>query len=848
MPPEQAGAHGGKVSRRSDVYGLGATLYHLLTGRAPFQGQIPTDVLHQVLNADPLAPRQLNPNVPRVETICLKCMEKEPGKRYADARMVAEELDRFLEGRPILARPIGPTGKVWRWCRRKPVVASLSAGLVLVLILGLAGVLWQWQRAERVAREEMRQRVRAEASELQARRRAYASDMKAAQVALQQDDLGLAVKLLRRHMPQPGQEDLRGLEWRYLWQESQSDELQGFAHPLMVEVAALSPDSRSLATKGHDQRIRVWEVASGKQIVDFEAQAFGEPRKAVAFSPDGKWLVAPGKPPDRNNALAVTPKPCLEVRDTIDWKVVQKLESAEPPFCFSADGRRLVAMGTNGLIVWEVRDWSRRVLTNSYAGYRNLAFAADGKTVVYSPCYYGAYTTPAPIHLWDVEKGTQTPIQGEDLSVSLATSPDGQWLASGSGGGDVSLWDLATKQQIMKFRAHRALVYALAFSPDSRLLATGGADQLIHLWDAGTTNKVRSLRGHLHEIRSVDFSRDGKTLVSASKDGTAKLWRVESGPERTWTFTLATNAVVLGPLPDGSALATTYDEGQETRRTEFRRLPDGQVMESIRWSERWAAVAGAYSGGALFPNQRLAVGVTTDGTVQQWSLPTGTHVRSIRLGGEGFWPVCLSPNLRWLVGRGAGLALHDLESARTVQHFADSAYAAAFSPDGRWLAYASPKYAVKLWDLAANREKATFEGNRWLVESLRFSPDSRLLASGGVEGKVWLWSVESGKPIYPPLEHPPSIQRLFFSFDGKTLITTAPDLTMRWWHVATGQEMLLFTECRMSPLPDNDSPAEWNPGGNIVLWWQKREGTIRVTPLPTLAEIDAIERRNGGPR
>ena len=136
------------------------------------------------------------------------------------------------------------------------------------------------------------------------------------------------------------------------------------------------------------------------------------------------------------------------------------------------------------------------------------------------------------------------------LSVSVAKSSDGKWLASGNNAGEICLWDLATRVRVAKFRAHRALAYALAFSPDRGLLATGGADRPIHLWGAGTTNKVRTLRGHLHEVWSLDFSPDGQTLVSASKDGTARLWRVDSGPRRTWTFPLATNEMVFGPLPD----------------------------------------------------------------------------------------------------------------------------------------------------------------------------------------------------------------------------------------------------------------------------------------------------------
>jgi len=147
MPPEQASGKHGKVGRYSDVYALGGILYHLLTARPPFQADSLEVIVSQVLAAEPVSPRLFNPAVPRdLETVCLKCLEKEPSRRYASAQLLADELGRFLRGEPILARPASRPERAWRWCRRQPVRAGLIAALVLVFVLGFSGVVWQWQR------------------------------------------------------------------------------------------------------------------------------------------------------------------------------------------------------------------------------------------------------------------------------------------------------------------------------------------------------------------------------------------------------------------------------------------------------------------------------------------------------------------------------------------------------------------------------------------------------------------------------------------------------------------------------------------------------------------------------
>src|SRR5207237_355385 len=149
---EQAAGKSKAVGRPADIYALGAVLYELLTGRPPFVGETKVDTIQQVQTAEPVSPGRLRPKIPRdLETICLKCLEKEPDKRYASAAALAADLGRFLAGEPIIARPASAWEHTVKWARRRPAVAALLAVIMLVFSVGMVGIIWQWQEA-RLAR------------------------------------------------------------------------------------------------------------------------------------------------------------------------------------------------------------------------------------------------------------------------------------------------------------------------------------------------------------------------------------------------------------------------------------------------------------------------------------------------------------------------------------------------------------------------------------------------------------------------------------------------------------------------------------------------------------------------
>ena len=294
MSPEQAVAKRGTVGKRSDVYSLGAILYHLLTGRPPFQGETLTDVLHQVVNDDPLAPHLLTPRVPRdLETICLKCLEKEPARRYQTAQELADELGRFLRDEPIQARPV----TAFR-TRLALVPAQASLGeslcrLVLVFTLGFSGTLWQWRQAMTNAKLANANRLLAEANRERADQSLYDSDMSLAQHAWDDGDLGRTLSRWKHISPNAGETDRRGFEWFYFWNLCQGDQRMTLTnHSQAVNCrGAFRPMASAWPLARSEDPVQIWDTATGKIVKTLPEQNV----VSLAFAPDGQTLGVGGR-------------------------------------------------------------------------------------------------------------------------------------------------------------------------------------------------------------------------------------------------------------------------------------------------------------------------------------------------------------------------------------------------------------------------------------------------------------------------------------------------------------------------------------------------------------------------
>jgi len=246
MAPEQAAGRARELDARTDVYALGAILYELLTGRRSAQGESDVEILRRLVFEEPIAPRRMRPDVPRdLEAICLKCLEKEPNRRYVTAQQLADDLSRFLRGEPTEARPPRPAERLWKWARRRPMIAGLSAALSLLLLTLVVG--------------SVAFSINLHAALVRMRSAVYTGEIRLAQDAMLNNDVGQALELLARHAPTEDDSARGEFAWQFLTNTLHRERARLPRHPGDVYSLSFAPDGRRLATACRDGRVRIWD-------------------------------------------------------------------------------------------------------------------------------------------------------------------------------------------------------------------------------------------------------------------------------------------------------------------------------------------------------------------------------------------------------------------------------------------------------------------------------------------------------------------------------------------------------------------------------------------------------------
>ena len=699
--PEQVEGLNKGVGPAADIYALGAIFYHMLTGRPPFHAASVHQTLEQVKSAEPVAPSRLQPGLSRdAETICLKCLEKEPQGRYADAEALAEDLDRYLAGRAILARPTGTIERFEKWVMRRPAIALLSASVAGVALLGFVLVAWQWRRAEAKA-------VAAAAANEQAQQARLLAFEKQAQLTFHQ---GL-------DLCDQGEVG-RGLLWLgrslELSAEAQSDDLD---RPIRINLADWAnqlsrplplpavPNSGPLAARGEVAARRIREPES-----DFDAPAL-----AIAKTPDGRKVIK-GK---RGGRLHIWDEKAERAFD------LPAQGSEVTCLAVSTDGR-VFASGTSGGIIrlWDTCLLGQIGQTHKLEGAATaLAFASDGRTLLIKGDDGTNQLREVP-H----PKALGFPIRFSSPVQSLTFKADGRRLLIGTAQG-ARWWDLSAgmvckTEQSRDDRLNRepaGRVEATAVSPDSRTVATarslvseGRPRGRLELSDAATVNLLRRTPDLPHALSGVVFSPDSKWVLAwGSEPGTAGLWDAATLRESRQVFRSLKSAVRrAGFSGDGRTLLLGCRDGKG-------RLWDLETDTEID-PERGPRHAYPITAVAFDPvRSRLVTGCHA-GTVRVWDAARGRIVNELRQNAGEIGVLSFSPDGKMLVTASDDGTARFLDAETGAQlgpalRHTDAVLCVAFAPDGQSIATGTRDGVVQRWSVpAAPKSGGVAEILRWV--------------------------------------------------------------------------------------------------------------------------------------
>ncbi len=788
--PEQIRGEQTRIGPRSDVYGLGVTIYTALAGRTPFGASTTAETLRLIESQSPRPLSQFRSGVPP-DLMCIiaKAMDRSPDRRYATAAALADDLERFLRFEPILGRPSRLPERARRWMRGH--VGTLAIACVLAGAAATAVALWP-SDARPVRTEPATAR--------------YTSRLALAQVALAGDDGYGAAAILETIPP-----ELRGWEWGHLRSKTDSSRLLGM-HDGEITALAMGFDGTRVASGSADGTARIWDLVGGKETLRVKHES---PVSAVALSLDGRTLITASK----SVALWDSDSGVIRRRfaTSIEWTAM----ACDP------SGTRLAAGDAQGML----RLFDVETLRGSDTGVAELPTprweVSTGRLAVAAIEFGGsgawvAAGSGSGFCACDVAKGTVS--RRFDGALDIAAHPTRDEVVASSY--DSVLMNVKTGARLADFRGHRDRILAAAWTSSGNWFVAGAGDRTLRVWDE-TGDSIATRLGHAGNVNFVVVAPRTNLVVSASATERAiRVWdltasdfavsRISLGRKaRHLPVRFATDAkmrfvAISADFRGYSAGVWALDSADEAQGLEFPERGGVHVAVSrdgTRCVSSGSAGIDVFDGDALAraisegasaaPPALTRIAVvgrraplisfgrghelfvaTDDGRVVRHDLDGARGPTVIAAGEDRFVSLDVDPDGGTIaIGLTTGVSLWDVEDRREIRRFNGPECAAvAFSPDGRFLAsVGGAGNQLVLWDRAAQRRHAVLSGHDDAVTSLAFSPDGRRLASGSLDRTVRIWDPHSAELVITLRDHPYTVSSVGWTADGTRLISGGGD-------------------------------------------------------------------------